>query len=77
MFFSLRTVKEEEVTQIITKLKNKTSHGFDNISAEIIKMGGEIIACPLTYIINTSIVTGVFPSKGKEAKVAPLFKKED
>ena len=30
-----------------------------------------------TYIINTSIVTGIFPAAWKHAVVTPLFKKED
>ena len=32
------------------------------------------IALPLTHIINTSLVTGVVPSKFKIAKVIPIFK---
>ena len=75
--FNLRTVKEDEVMKVVKKLKNKTSHGFDNISAELIKLGGQSILKPLTWIINTSIVTGTFPEMWKVAKVTPLHKKED
>ena len=32
---------------------------------------------PLTFIINSSILTGTFPSKWKVSKVVPLFKKGD
>ena len=77
MNFSLKTVEEEHVAKIVKKLKNKRSHGFDNISAELLKLGGDILIGPLTYIINTSILTGTFPTKWKEAKVKPLHKKED
>ena len=51
----------------------KTSHGFDGISSEIIKLGAAIIE-PLTRIVNCSIKTGVFPDMWKEAKVVPLWK---
>ena len=34
--FELRTIKEGDVRKVIKKLKNKRSHGFDNISAELI-----------------------------------------
>ncbi len=36
-----------------------------------------IIAFYLTFIINTSISTGVFPHAWKNAHVIPLFKKSD
>ena len=68
---------EKEVLQVLLKLKNKKSSGFDGISAEILKLGGEILAVPLRYIINTSILTGTFPQQWKEAKVCPLYKKGD
>ena len=77
LHFSLRTVKEEEVAKVVKKLKNKTSHGFDNISAEILKLGGDALILPLTYIINTTILSGTFPSAWKESKIKPLHKKLD
>ena len=39
------------------------------------KLGAEVLAVPLTHIINTSIVSGVFPTNWKEAKVVPIHKK--
>ena len=58
--FKLKTVSEAQVELVVKKLKNKTSHGFDNISAEILKLGGRAIIGPLTWIINTSITEGSF-----------------
>ena len=63
--------------KVIKQLKNKTSSGFDGISAEILKLGGDVLAIPLTHIINKSIVSGNFPTKWKESKVVPLHKKGD
>ena len=38
---------------------------------------GEIVAYPLSIIINQSLCTGVFPNRLKLAKVIPLHKKDD
>ena len=56
-------------------MKSKTSSGQDNISSELLKIGGEILAAPLTFIINKSIVDQKFPDFWKEAIVQPLHKK--
>ena len=75
--FSLKTVQVQDVLKIMKQLKTKKSAGFDGISAEILKLGAEVLAVPLTHIINTSIVSGVFPTNWKEAKVVPIHKKGD
>ena len=36
-----------------------------------------IIACPLTHVINLSLIQGVVPDDLKSARVVPLFKKSD
>ena len=37
--------------------------------------GASIIACPLTHVINLSLIQGVVPDDLKSARVVPLFKK--
>ena len=73
--FSLRTVKEKEVLKILKALKGKKSYGLDGITSEFLKIGAEVLAIPLTWIINTSITTGKFPEDWKISKIIPLFKK--
>ena len=73
--FSLRTVKEKEVLKIMKALKGKRSYGLDGITSEILKIGAEVLVIPLTWIINTSITTGIFPEEWKISKIIPLFKK--
>ena len=51
--FSLKTISEKQVWNVVRKLKNKRSAGFDGISAELIKLGGEMLIAPLTFIINS------------------------
>ena len=58
-------------------MKPKSSAGYDNISSKLLIQIGDIIACPLSIIINQSLCTGIFPKKLKLAKVIPLYKKDD
>ena len=75
--FSLKKVTTQQVKNIIKKLKKKTSAGFDEMSAELLKMGSDVLTEPLTHIINKSIQTGKFPTKWKHSKVCPIYKKGD
>ena len=75
--FSLKIVEIAEVKKIIKDLKSKTSCGFDELSSELLKLGADVLAEPLTAIINQSILTGKFPTQWKASKVVPLFKKGD
>ena len=77
MKFKIKTVNKREVSKILKSLKSKTSYGIDGITAKVLKIGARVLATPLTYIINFSIVTGKYPSEWKLAKVIPLHKKGD
>ena len=70
-------MKEKEVFKSLKSLKPKKSHGYDGINSEILELGAEVLAVPLTYIINHSIVTGKYPSNWKLSKIVPLHKKGD
>ena len=76
LHFSLRQVTIEQVKKAIRSMKNKTSSGIDFISPKIVKSASDVIAIPLTYIINNSISEGEFPDSWKIAKVIPIFKKK-
>ena len=56
-------------------MKNKKSSGKDEISHEQLIMGAEILAIPLTRIINASILEGKFPEDWKEGVITPVLKK--
>ena len=77
LHFKLKTVSEKEVFEILRGLKPKRSYGKDGISSEILKLGAKVLVVPLTYIINSSILTGKYPTNWKIAKVIPLLKKGD
>ena len=64
---------ENDVTLAINSLKN-SSPGWDNIPTLIAK---HVIHCyikPLVFLINQSLIEGVFPDELKLAKVIPVFK---
>nr|CAH7740763.1 unnamed protein product [Callosobruchus chinensis]CAH7763594.1 unnamed protein product [Callosobruchus chinensis] len=53
------------------------SSGVDGIPTSLVKLTLDDIAKPLTYIINLSFKTGVFPDRLKIAVIKPIFKKGD
>ena len=74
-YLVLKTVQEAKVRKIIQCLKAKPSCGKDGISSELLKLGADSLAAPLTWIINKSIADKKFPDYWKEAIVKPLHKK--
>ena len=62
---------------IIKYLKNTASYGSDGIPLRFLRDSLPVIATYLTCILNTSIVTGSFPSLWKHAIVVPIFKSGD
>ena len=74
LFFSLKPVTTRTVKKAIIALKNKNSSGVDFISSNILKSAINVIAEPLTYLVNSSILEGIFPDTWKTAKVIPIYK---
>ena len=58
-FFCFTQIEQSIITNIIHKLKNKSNHGYDNISNKLLKRASDIIVKPLTLIINQSLSTGI------------------
>ena len=70
-------VTHYEVQDYLLTLNVKKACGFDDIPARLLKDAAEVIAKPLSYIYNQSLLNGVFPEAMKVAKVTPIFKKGD
>ena len=70
----LTPTHEDEIMNIISRLKPKTSSGHDDISPKLIKQLGLSIVKPLVHIMNLSFETGHLPELMKKAKVIPIFK---
>ena len=58
------------------KISSNKASGLDNISARLLKEAAPIVTRSLTFIINLSITTGIFPNAWKIAKVSPIFKED-
>ena len=62
-----------DIKTTILSLKN-SSPGYDELPASIAKQCIANYVVPLTYIVNMSLMEGVFPSELKLAKGVPIFK---
>lgn len=51
--------------------------GHDGLPGYFVKMIAELICQPLTFILNSSTKTCIFPDEMKIAKVVPIFKNGD
>ena len=66
-----------EVVTYLNKLDASKSAGLDGIGPRILKTATPVIAKSICHIINLSIMTGMFPSILKQARVIPIFKAGD
>ena len=69
-------VSEEEITSVILSINN-SAPGYDYMPASVMKKCVHDYITPLTYLVNSSIKQGIFPSELKIAKVFPIFKAGD
>ena len=69
------TSKENE-EEIMTIPSNK-AFGFYSVPILFLRLASHIISYPLSFIINKSVETAIYPSKVKHAKVIPIFKNDD
>ena len=65
---------ENEVIEITNGLQTGKAAGYDNIPMLLIKTTIEVIAKPLSHIINLSFRSGTVPDQMKISRVIPLFK---
>lgn len=73
----LGPVSEHDVERVIKQLPPKRTNDGNNVSTFLLKQCYQHILGPLTYLINLSFSSGVFPSHLKMAKVIPIYKKDD
>ena len=71
MFFS--PVIEPELTACLKGLK-RSSSGSDNIRPHELQDNSDLLATPITYLMNLSLQQGVFPSQLKTANITPVHK---
>ena len=68
--FVIAHISNEEILDIINSLENKATGPF----SIPVKLLSDLINIPLAYIINMSLLTGVYPDLLKLVKVIPIHK---
>ena len=64
--------------KIIKGLDSTTATRIDTIPLKLVKMARDIIAEPLTNLINSTLIDcHLFPFRKKVATVTPVFEKDD
>jgi len=76
-FFRPQPVNIETIILVIKHLRETNAVGADGIALRFIRDSLPATVHYLTVIINTSLVTGVFPSLWKHGIVTPIFKSGD
>ena len=75
--FTFSLVDHNTSLKCISSLASKKSSGHDGISLKLLEFLSPALIKPLTLITNQSLVTGIFPTKLKIAKILPTFEKDD
>ena len=73
--FKLEEVGQEIIHKLLENTNINKAPGIDKLSGIFIKDGADILAGPLTQIVNLYIKYSTFPDLCKIAKLKPLFKK--
>ena len=72
--FSFQRINAQKVIKLLKAIDVSKATGLDKIPIRFLKIATEVVAPSLTGIFNQSLVTGIFPSDWKMAKVSPIFK---
>ena len=72
--FHRKLSSTQNTSDIIKNLKNKSSYGHDCLSNILIIRVLNVLIEPLTFLINQSLSTGIFPNDLEISRVKPLYK---
>ncbi len=72
--FSFCPLTEAEVSKLLLS-SHPTTCPLDQIPSHLLQAISPALLPALTHIINTSLLTGIFPTAFKQARVTPLLKK--
>ena len=75
--FHFKEVNKQEIMKILSKLKNSSAYGDDEIDAGTLKLAAPVIGNAIMHVVNLSICTSIFPPKWKLGRVIPLLKSRD
>ena len=73
--FHLKTPSLDVVFNLLRNIDEKKATGLDMIPSKLLKMAASVVTPSLTAIFTKSIITGIYPTEWKMARVTPVFKK--
>ena len=71
---NLRPVTHSEIMRMLTTMKSDCSTAADQIPVKYLKLSADVIASPLTHILNSFISISSFPEAWRVARVLPIPK---
>ena len=75
--FEFKSVSNDEVVTMLSKLRDSKSSDQDKIPVKILKDSSDVRVSYLTYIFNCSLLSGIFPDDWELARVSPTYKSGD
>ena len=70
--YSFSIVTENTVLKHLNKLGINKATGLDGIPSRFVRDSASLIACPLTHVVNLSIIQGVVPDKTDAGNYRPV-----
>ena len=70
--FSFQRINVQKVMKLKMAIDVSKATGLDKIPNRLLNIATEVVAPSLTGIFNQSLVTGIFASDWKMAKVSPM-----
>jgi len=74
--FEISPVDQLSVSRLLSKVKQDTTTGPDDLPAFLIRMLAHSLAPSVTQLFNFSISSGTFPKLWKSANVCPIYKRK-
>ena len=75
--FTIPFINYSFVSNYLANMDVTKATGLDGIGSRLLKIAPNALTPSITYMINKSIESGVFPGTWKNAKVNPIFKAGD
>jgi hypothetical protein len=72
--FSFSFSNAGRVKKIIKELTPTTAVGVDRIPVGVLKLGVEVLAGPISHVVNCSLATGCVPQRWKQGIIKPVPK---
>ena len=72
--FSIPAINSSFVQNFLKSLDVSKATGLDCIGPKILKIAPDILCPSISYLVNKSLTSGIFPQPWKEAKISPIFK---